>query len=88
MLIGSKNPPQKAAAQAVDVDSLFSRQKMERKYLFWQNCFDGFQSKFLESFNTRFWSSRSDHGKRYSKNWFYQVLRDFFHESILPVKAY
>jgi len=40
-------------------------EKMERKYLIWQNCFDRFQSEFLESFITRFWSSRSDHGKRY-----------------------
>jgi len=23
-----------------------------------------------------------------SKNWIFQVLRDFFHESISPVKAY
>ena len=54
-----------SGCHAVAVKSLFSRQKIERKYLFWKNYFDGFQSKFLESFNTRFWSSRSDHGKRY-----------------------
>ena len=47
---------------------------MERKCLFWKSCCDEFQSKFLESnfnliflesFTIRFWSSRSDHEKRY-----------------------
>ena len=34
-------------------------------YFVKKNCLDGFQSKFLQSCNTRFWSSQSDHGKRY-----------------------
>jgi len=49
----------------VAVKSLFSRQKMERKYLFCENCSNGFQYKFLDSCNTRFESSQSDNGKRY-----------------------
>jgi len=49
----------------VAAKSLFSRQKLERKYLFRENYFDGFQSECLESLNTRFLSSRLDHGKRY-----------------------
>jgi len=51
---------------AVVVKSLFSRQKIERKYLFRQFFFHGFQSsKILDSFNTRFWSSQIVHAKRY-----------------------
>jgi len=76
---------------AMVAKSLFSRQKMERTYWFYKktkNCFYGFESKRIESFNTRFWSSRLDHGERYFKNWIFQVLRDSFHESILLVKAY
>ena len=50
---------------AVATKSLFSRQKMENRYLFWERSFEEFESKFLEIFKIRFWLSRSDDEKRY-----------------------
>jgi len=51
MLLVKSNFFQKSTGcHAVAAKSLFPWQKIDRKYLFWENCFDRFQFKFLESF--------------------------------------
>ena len=71
--------------------SLFSQPKIDRKYSFWHSAADEFENSFSKTFNTRFRSRRSDHGKRYfQKLGLVEVFCDFFFESILPgpVEAY
>jgi len=59
--------------------SLFSQPKIDRKYSFWHSAADEFENSFSKTFNTRFRSRRSDHGKRYfQKLGLVEVFCDFF----------
>ena len=73
---------------AMSAKSLFSRQIMERKYSFWE-LFWTDSSVNLKGLLTHAFD-RVDRTTERSifKNRVSQVLRDFYHESILPVKAY
>ena len=53
------------AVALIELHNCFCGQNNGKETFIRENCVDESQIKFLEIYNTRFWSSQLDHGKRY-----------------------